>query len=301
MSATAEGRPREQRALAVSIVIAMTMGVVAVAWGIVSESRVILFDGVYMLLGIVLSGLSLLAAVAADSAPTPAFPFGKTAAVPMAIGLQGAALVGTILYAVVDAVTLIRGGGADVAPGAVLTYGVLTALVSLWVSFHLPRLSDQDLVRAEAAQWRAGALLSAVIAAGGGAALLLEGTAWSAVVPYADPVLVLVACATIAPVPYGLLRTAGRELLEAAPPAEVQAAISEAVDQARVEFGLPAPTVAATKVGGRLYLEVVFVVDRTWQVSEEDAVRHALIDQLAPLGFDLWANVELTTDAALAE
>ncbi|WP_107765516.1 hypothetical protein [Nocardioides terrigena] len=58
---------------------------------------------------------------------------------------------------------------------------------------------------------------------------------------------------------------------------------------------------AATKLGDRLCLEVVFVVGEGWAVSEEDAVRHAIIDRLEPLGYDVWANVELTTDAGLVE
>jgi predicted Co/Zn/Cd cation transporter (cation efflux family) len=162
------------------------------------------------------------------------------------------------------------------------------------------RLSSSELVHAERAQWRAGALLSAVIAAGGGIALLLDGGAWDEAVAYADPVLVLIACALIAPVPFRLLRAAGLELLEGAAPAEVQIAVMEAVTQVRAVHALPESYVAVTKLGNRLYLEVVFLVDDTWAVSDEDAVRHSIIGDLEPLGYDIWANVELTTDVHLA-
>ena len=37
-----------------------------------------------------------------------------------------------------------------------------------------------------------------------------------------------------------------------------------------------------------------------WDVSGEDRVRRALLG-LETLGFELWANVELTTDPDLAE
>jgi predicted Co/Zn/Cd cation transporter (cation efflux family) len=163
------------------------------------------------------------------------------------------------------------------------------------------RLSDSELVQAERAQWKAGASLSAVIAVGGAITLLLDGSGWDGAVVYADPVLVLIACVLVAPVPFRLLRAAGLELLEGAAPPEVQAAVDEAVRQVRAAHALSEPFVAVTKLGGRLYLEVVFVVDDTWKVSDEDAVRHAIIDDLRPLGYDIWANVELTTDAHLAE
>ncbi len=38
-----------------------------------------------------------------------------------------------------------------------------------------------------------------------------------------------------------------------------------------------------------------------WDVSEEDAVRRAVAEGLVPLGLDVWAYVELTTDRALVE
>ncbi|SKB10164.1 cation transporter [Aeromicrobium choanae] len=293
-------RVSERRALRESIAYSAVLGTVAVLWGVLADSRVLLFDGVYTVLGILLSGLSLLAAVAAGAAPTRRFPYGKQAATPLAIGLQGAALLGTLLYAAADAVIVIRAGGADVGPGVVLSYGVLSALAALLVWWRLSRICDSELVGAERAQWKAGALLSAVIAVGGAVALGLDGTRWDAAVAYADPVLVLVACVLIAPVPYRLMRSAVMELLEAAPPADVQEAVAAAVQHARTEFGLPEPRIAATKLGGRLYLEVVFVVDGSWLVSDEDAVRRAIIERLASLPWDLWANVELTTEIGLA-
>ena len=56
----------------------------------------------------------------------------------------------------------------------------------------------------------------------------------------------------------------------------------------------------ATKLGERLYVEVDFVVAHgVWDVTGEDRVRRALIDRLTSLGYELWANVELTTDPDL--
>ena len=69
----------------------------------------------------------------------------------------------------------------------------------------------------------------------------------------------------------------------------------------RAEFGLDEPFVRSTKLGSRLYVEVDFVVpEGAWDVTGEDRVRRALIGRLEPLGYELWANVELTTDPALA-
>ena len=212
----------ERRALHESIAGAAVLGTLAVVWGIAAQSRVLLFDGAFILLGIVLSALSLMASRAAADVPSARFPFGKAAVTPLAIAVQGVALLGTLIYAAVDAVAVITAGGADVEPGTVLAYGLITMTCSYAVARWLThRAPDSELVAAEVAQWRAGALLSLVFAVGGGLALALADV--GDVVRYVDPVLVLVACLVLLPIPLRLLRAAGLELLEAEPPAEVRA------------------------------------------------------------------------------
>ena len=65
---------------------------------------------------------------------------------------------------------------------------------------------------------------------------------------------------------------------------------------------LDEPIVRLHKLGRKLYVEVDFVVEPgEWDVSEEDAVRRAVAEGLVPLGLDVWAYVELTTDRALVD
>ncbi|GAA4173160.1 cation transporter [Gryllotalpicola koreensis] len=292
----------ERRVLTVSLLAAAVLGVGAVVWGLVADAGALIFDGVYTLAGIALSAASLLASRAAASAPSRRFPFGKQAAVPIAVVIQGAALGGTLLYAVITAVQTIIAGGSAASQTALLAYGVLAGVYSVLVALILRSPArDSDLARAEVVSWRAGTVLSLVIAVGGAAGLLLERTALGGLSVFMDPVLVLIAVAITAAMPLQLIRSGMHELLEGAPPPEILARIEAAVEEARAAFGLPVPLIRSTKLGRRLYVEVDFVVahDR-WDVDAEDRVRHAIVDRLEELPFDLWAAVELTTDESLA-
>ncbi len=222
---------------------------------------------------------------------------------PLVIAVQGLALLGTLVYAAADAVVLIGDGGSDVAPVAVAGYGALTAVVGLAVAWWLPRSArGSELVAAEAAQWRAGAMLSVMMTVGAGVALALRETSWSDAVRYVDPVLVLIAVLLLAPVPVRLLRSGVNELLEGAPTAAVQARVDAVVAEVRAQHGLGEPVVRVNKVGRKLYVEVTFVVEPdAWTVADEDRVRHAVIDGLDPIGLDVWAYVELTTEPELAD
>lgn len=285
------------RALGLSVIVAAVIAVVAIVWGLATDSRIMLFDGVYTLLGTVLSGVSILAAAIASRPANARFPFGLEAVVPVVVVIQGGALLGTLGYAVVDSVMLIVDGGTQGAPSAVVAYGLLTLVACVVTSVVLHRMAPKDdLVIAEVANWKAGAILSAVMAVGAGLAILIEAAGYREATAFVDPVLVIVASVVMVPVPMRLIRQGGLEMLEGAPPDDIQESIEGSALEVKELFSLGEHRVRATKMGSRLYVEVEYLVEPgRWDVSEEDKVRRALIGRLDPLGFEVWADIELTT------
>ena len=89
-----------------------------------------------------------------------------------------------------------------------------------------------------------------------------------------------------------------------APPAEVQAELQASVDAIRERFGLQESVLRAAKVGGRVDVEVDFVVgdDSAVQtVADCDVVRQALHDRLTTLGYGRSMVVAFTTDRKWAQ
>ena len=302
----AEGQPglaADRRVLRWSLAASAVVGAGALIWGVLAGADVIVFDGVYTLAGIALSVGSLLAARAADAPPSREFPFGMSAAVPAAVVVQGGALAATLVYAAATSVQTVVDGGSDTSQGVLIVYGAVSGLVALLVARLLGRLqAASDLATAEIVGWRAGAVLSLVVVGGGAVGLVLVRTGHAGAAAYVDPVLVLVGVVLVSGMPVRLVRAGMGELLEGAPPAHVAERVRSAVDGVRAEHGLPAPTMRATKLGRRLYVEATFLVEAgCWDVDTEDAVRRAVIARLDELPFDVWAVVELTADEALAD
>lgn len=298
-----DGVASESRALKTSLVATAVLGGGAVIWGVISGSSVVLFDGIYMLAGIALVGTSMVAAHAAASPPSVEFPFGRHGATALAVALQGTALIATLTYGVADAVSVIIAGGSDADPGSVALYGVVSAALSLLVVVLLTRPArTSQLVRAELVGWRAGTLMSVMVAIGGGIALALRHHGAASAAAYVDPTLVLIASAAIAPMAVKLARQAIRELMEAAPPDELSAIIEQAAAEATEHFDLADPVIRATRLGRRLYVEIDYLVSPgVWRVEEEDQVRRFIVDRLASTEHQVWATVELSTDRSLME
>jgi predicted Co/Zn/Cd cation transporter (cation efflux family) len=293
----------EQTALLVSLVGTLTLGVLGVVWGLAVGSQLILLDGVYGALGVVLSGLSLQAARLVAIGPTSRFPFGREALAPLVVAVQGVALGGICAYAIVASLLTIVHGGSDVAAGWALIYAAMSAIVSVGIYLFLrPPAKRSDLVHAEAVQWLSGVALEMGMIVAFAAMLGLQGTGWAAAIPYVDPALVLVACVLIMPAPVRMLRTTVRELLEGAPPEAIQTPVRAAVAEVTADVGLDQPLVRMAKLGSKLYVEVDYLVEAgRWDTAAADRVRHALYARLAHLPYVLWLNVELTTDPSLIE
>ncbi|MBL8778643.1 MAG: cation diffusion facilitator family transporter [Acidimicrobiales bacterium] len=284
----------ERRALRVSLVAAAGLGVAGVLWGIATGSQLILLDGAYAFIGVAVSWLLLAVSRAVGRGPNHVYPYGRQALTPLVVGVQGFVLLGTVAYAAVDAVNSILAGGEEVAAGWALAYGVLTLAASLVVWRLLLRMApDSDLVGAEATAWRVSAVLAGGMVIGFGAMLALEGGARSDWVPYLDPALVLVAAVVLVPAPLGMVRTTFVELVEASPPADVQAPVRAAVAAIEAEYGVTVPDLRMTKVGPKLYVEVDGVAPPTLTIADEHAMRLDLERRLDALPFDVWLNFEL--------
>lgn len=294
-------RPRDPTvgALRLSVAAGVVAAVLAVVWGLVAGSSVIVFDGVSALIGLVLSVMSLLAARAATQDETAQYPYGRQSLIPLVVGGQGLARLALITFAIVDAVLVILAGGDEASAESAMLYAATSTALCAVLWWRLASVeSADDLVGAEVVGWRNATWLSLAILLGFGVvAALPDGAARDTASLYVDPVLLLLVGVAILPTPIRLLRTMTRELLEMRPPEDIERPARTAVLEACRAAGLPDPVVRMTKTGGRLYVEVDHVVDPgTWDVADIDRLRRAIVDALASDRYTVWLNVDLSCD-----
>ena len=156
-----------------------------------------------------------------------------------------------------------------------------------------------DLVRAEAAEWMGDALLSIGTLAGFGIALALQLTGNDALARYVDPAMLVLTSAIYLKIPARLASEGLREVLTMSAAPAVREQVTAVVDDVAREWALAEPVVRLSKVGSRLDVEVVFLVEaastaRT--VEEFDRVRAELDERLRATGLEPWMSVEFTAD-----
>lgn len=295
----------DARTLMISVWASGAFALLALGWGLLSGSRLIVLDGLYSVASIGLSLLAVLALRTARRGPDERYPWGREVWEPLTVVLKATALAGLSVYALVGAVGEIIAGPQPVATDAALAYGVVATLGGVAVTVVLRRRArgGSDLLRAEAAEWAGDTWLSAGVMVGFGIAVALEATGNAALARYVDPVMVVLVSAAFLPVPARLAVAGFREVLTMAPPPGLLEQVRAVVDEVAREHRIPESFVRAGKVGGRLDVEIDFVVDdgsavRT--VRDGDAVRTQLAERLAGIGPPPSLSVCFTADRAHA-
>jgi cation diffusion facilitator family transporter len=284
-----------------SVVASSVFAVGSLIWGFFAGSQMIIFDGLYSFVSVALSLLAVWALRAARSGPDERYPWGREIFEPLTIAVKAVALAGLCLYALVGGVGDLLSGGREIDAGWAVVYGIVATVVGIGVSLVLRRMSRgaTDLVRAEAAEWMGDALLSIGTLVGFGVALALQLTGNDALARYVDPAMLVLTSAIYLKIPARLASEGLREVLTMSAVPEVRDQVSAVVGDVAREWALPEPVVRLSKVGSRLDVEVVFLVDagstaRT--VEEFDRVRAELDERLRATGLEPWMSVEFTAD-----
>jgi cation diffusion facilitator family transporter len=300
--AVASSRSPDDRALLLSVWTSAVFAVVALGWGVAAGSQLIVFDGLYSFASVGLSLIAVLALRTARKGADERYPWGREAWEPLTVVVKATALAGLSVYALVGAIGEILDGGRDISVGWALGYGIVATLAGGIVSVVLRRRSragGSDLVRAEAVEWLGDTLLSLAVLAGFAAAAVLVGNGRADLARYVDPVMVALVSAAFLPVPAKLLAGGFRELLAMAPPPHLQARIRAVVSDVERSYGFAESYVRASKVGGRLDVEVEFVVDddsTAQTVHQFDAVRADLEERFGEFGQLISMSVGFTAD-----
>jgi cation diffusion facilitator family transporter len=295
---------RDQRLLLLSVWVSAGFAVVSSVWGILSGSSMIVFDGLYSFASVGLSVLAVMALRFARRGPDERFPWGREAAEPVVVIFKAGILAALCVYAAVQGVVDIVAGGRDVEVGWAIVYAALATVVGLAVGLVLRRGAGSDLVTAEAAEWLGDALLSALVLLGFVVAAVLVASDRSDLAAYVDPAMVVLGSVVFLKVPVTLVIGGMRELLVMSPPAPVLESLQAVVESVRERYAFDDAILRASKIGGRVDVEVAFVVGSSSEVRtvvDCDGVRNDLHDRLAALGYEQSVTASFTGDPRWAE
>jgi cation diffusion facilitator family transporter len=298
----------ERRALKLSVAGAAVMAGLGIGFAFLTRSEAILLDGFFSLINFAMGVLSLKVARLVSQPDDEHFQFGYASFEPF-LNLSKGLLFGLLcLIALYSAVDALFHGGRPIASGWALLYAVLVVAACFliaWGQRHAATKTGSPLVEVDAKGWVLDGLITSAVCVAFIILVLIEKTAWSVYTPYADPLIVILLVVFSAPIPINIVRSNVRELLLAAPDAELQTKIRGKLQAATQDLPLDRTVIRMVKVGRHTYLHIYVVVaasDRGADINNLDEVRERINVELAGVvpglsvdviftGSERWVNI----------
>jgi cation diffusion facilitator family transporter len=273
---------QEKKALKVSAAMALFMAALGIVFGLLTRSYAIMLDGFFSLVGFAMAVVTIRVAWLVQQPPDEHFHFGYAQFEPFLNTVKGLLMLGVSGFAIAGALDALLHGGRDLNAALAVIYAIIAlsgCFIVAGIQRRAARRTGSPLLDVDYRNWLIDGILSGVVALVFVAALILGRTDWAHVVPYIDPVLVLVVVLAIITVPISIIRDGAREILGFAPARTIQDDVRGRVEGAIGDIPVRATHVSMMKIGRFFYILNQIVVSpefRPGRVAELDEVRERI-------------------------
>jgi cation diffusion facilitator family transporter len=281
----------ENRILIFSALLASGFAVGGMVLGLLVGSIVIVFDGVYSLVSLLLTLLSLAASYYISKPSKSIFPFGKAILEPIVIAIKAAVILVVVAFSLFSAVAALTSGGREVDASIATIFGAINVIgcgYAWWFMAKKSRRFSSGLIEAEKKQWQMDTLLSVAVTVGFIAAWLVSLTPYAHYAVYADPMMMVLMGFYFLKVPFDMLVGALRELLMMAPSKELCHSVGNDVLEIEKVTDHQLKLAGVTKVGQELRVNVdVHIDEDTLELDTLEHTRKQLTKRLSKHRFKL--------------
>lgn len=276
----------ERKVLLISAWGCLVIGCVGLTFSFVSSSQAILLDGLFNLTYFATGLFTLKVAQLVQRGDDEHFPYGYTFFEPLINGVKGVLVLGVSVVAFIGALEALLTGGRAIAAAAAIAYGTF-ATVACWalayVTHRGARGSGSPLVQADAENWLVnGAISSAVLLAFLSILVIRDGP-FAFLVPYVDPVLVVIVVLISISIPVRMAWRALMELLNRTPSAAIVEQVTQAVQGSVAHLPVRDLFVRVIQPGRTRMVMVHVVLPEDFVVTglpQLDAVRRRTLESL---------------------
>ncbi|KII76654.1 cation diffusion facilitator family transporter [Vibrio renipiscarius] len=293
----AQSSLNEKRILTFSALLASGFAVGGLVLGLIMGSLVIVFDGVYSLVSLLLTLLSLAASRYISRPSQGQFQYGKAVIEPIVIAIKGFVILLIVGYSLYSALTSVLTGGREVNASIAALFGIVNVVgcgYGWWYIAQKSKRFSSGLIGAETKQWQMDTLLSVAVTLGFVVAFLLTLTPYAHLSVYADPMMMILMSFYFIKVPFDMLKQAMKELLLMTPSDAIHDAVDAEVINVDRQFSQHIELAGVTKVGQELWVNIDVHSDKKHlELAEIDKVKRLLTRKLSPLKLDLQLTMNI--------
>ena len=293
----------EKQALRISIFGYFLLGALAGFFALKSQSEAIMLDGFFNFVSFMMSLNTLKVSQLLISPYDKRFQYGFMPFEPFVNVVKGLIILVVCGFALISSVDALIDGGRELSPGMAVIYSLVATtgcIVVFLIQKQYAKKVDSPLLALDIATWKLSGFISSAVAIGFGAAYLLSRTEYSWIVPYIDPVMVVVLVLVMIRLPLSALKEGIGDLLLGAPLGEMQAEIKDKVTAVLAGFSMKRYSVRMVKVGRHIFVSIfVLLPEEGLRSSREDldGIRGRIDKTLKGLHPEIIADTMFTGDS----
>ena len=290
----------ENKILKISVVGALFFALFGIAWGWAIDSDMIIFDGLYSFISVILSMLSLDINNYMAKRDFEKFPFGKHILEPIVISIKSLIIAIMCLYSLVGAIKTIASGGNNLEISLVLIYSIVSVIGCGAISFYMKikeKKLSSELIKAESTQWFMDTALSTAVLVAFLIAMLLENTKLNFLNSYVDPFMTLIVSILCIRIPIRSFIESFKEVICVKADDEINDDIYVLVKEIEEEYNFEESITRVSKIGRELRIEIDFVYNKDSKLKtldQMDNVREEINNAIKHIDYNKWLNVSFT-------
>ena len=292
----------ENKILKLSVIGALFFALLGIAWGWALDSEIIIFDGLYSFISVILSMASLFISNYIARKDNDKFPFGKSILEPLIISIKSLIILLMCLYSLRNAIISIANGGNTVQYGFAMIYSIISVvgcgIITTYMIVKGKKISS-ELIEAESNQWLMDTLLSGAVLVGFLIAMVLGKTKYQYLTPYIDPIMTVVVSALFLKLPIVTFIKSFKELICVKADDNINDDIYVLVKEIQEEYNFEDSIARVSKVGRELRIEIDFIYNdesKLKSLDQMDNVREEINEAIKHIKYNKWLNVSFTGD-----
>ena len=292
----------ENKILKLSVIGALFFALFGIAWGWAIDSDMIIFDGIYSFVSLILSMGSLFINNYIAKKDYERFPFGKSILEPLIISVKSLIILLMCLYSLRDALKVIASGGNTVQYDLALIYSIVSVvgcgIITRFMIIKEKKISS-ELIKSESNQWLMDTVLSGAVLVGFLIAIVLSNTKFNYINPYIDPIMTVVVSILFLKLPIVTFINSFKELIWVKADDTINDDIYVLVKEIEEEYNFEDSIARVSKIGRELRIEIDFIYNdksKFKELDQMDSVREEINEAIKHINYKKWLNVSFTGD-----
>jgi predicted Co/Zn/Cd cation transporter (cation efflux family) len=292
----------EKNMLKFSAIGGLFFAVLGLAWGLIIESNMLMFDGLYALVSMISSIISILITTYIAKSDFDKFPFGKGMLEPITVAVKSLVLIVMCGWSFITGVQDIILGGSDVDTSLALGYSIVSSVLCIVIFLIMQKKSKRiasDILKSESNQWFMDSIVSMGVLIGFILSFVLAKTDLAYLTRYIDSFMVIISSLIFIRVPAKGFIDSFNEMINGSADIEINNRIYTIVKGIEQEYNFESSITRVSKVGRELRIEIDFVFNDNSTLSglkEMDKVREKVYKNINNIELKKWLNVNFTGD-----